>query len=232
MANIERASYRAVLKPDADGAESLDEAVRAAADQARQLVDDGILLTVGLYRHRNQLFLYTEHIHEGERPDPEKIRRAPDDWGWLHGLLRPFPALRGRDIGDVEWAYMHPVFWFDEPKSVDYYTRRPKPDARCGRIAVLYPDKLMDYVCHHQAIVHEGLLVGDRYQFISIHDNVLFSYFETPRDRGRRNINGGDGPSGEIKRWLAVDPASHFDHFPEAHGDDFLIIDTVFDFGR
>ncbi|PJM75097.1 hypothetical protein [Bifidobacterium simiarum] len=232
MTNVERASYRAVLKPGIDGTESLSGAVRAAAAQAKRLVDDGVLLTVGMYRHGDQLFLYAEHIHEDERPNRDEIRRAPDGWGWLHGLLKPFPAMHGRDVEDVEWAYMHPVFWFDEPKSVAYYMRRPVPDARCGRIAVLYPDRLMDYVCHHQAIVHEELLVGDRYQFISIHDNVLFSYFERPRDRGMRNISGIDRPSEEIERWLAVDPASHFDHFPEANGDDFLVIDTLFDFGR
>ncbi|OXM99830.1 hypothetical protein [Bifidobacterium vansinderenii] len=231
MANVERASYRAVLKPGIDSA-ALDRALREASDRAQTMVDDGTLLTAGLYRHGEQLFLYTEHIYEGDRPDLESIRVAPDTWGWLHGLLRPFPAMRGRDVEDVEWAYMHPVFWFDEPKSVDYYTRRPAPDARCGRIAVLYPDKLMEYVCHHQAIVREGTFVGDRYQFISIHDNMLFSYFETPRDRGRQSISGADGPSREIEEWIAVDPASHFNHFPEANGSDFLVIDTLFDFGR
>lgn len=37
------------------------------------------------------------------------------------------------------WLYMYPVFWFDEPKSVEVWKRKKTPEARCGRIAVLYP---------------------------------------------------------------------------------------------
>lgn len=227
MANVERASYRAELKPSVNDGE-LADLVAAASKAAQQLVDDGELLTAGLYRYQNQLFLYLEHIYEGDKPDLEAIRVAPIDWGWLDGALKPMPSIHG----DHTWAYMYPVFWFDEPKSVEYYTRNPEPDERCGRIAVLYPDKLMEYVCHHQAIVNEGTFVGDRYQFISIQDDVLFSYFERPRDRGQQSISGANGPSQEIQNWIDVDPASHFNHFPEANGDDFLVIDTLFATGK
>lgn len=245
-AYVERASYRAVLRDDASE-EALEAAVAAAASDARARVHEGELLTAGLYRYHNQLFLYLEHIYEGQGggedgvasrpnlvpkrcalPDFAAIRRAPAVWRWLDGLLVPFPGLRGLE----PWAYMCPVFWFDEPTTPESYLRRPAPDERCGRIAVLQPDKLMDYVCHHQAIVREGRLVGDRFQFISIHDDVLFSYFERPRDRGKRNTTGSQWPSSEITRWLAVDPASHFDHFPEANGDDFLVIEPLFSCGR
>ncbi len=228
---IERASYRAVLKKGVEEAVLTGAVERAAADTAAR-IRAGELLTAGMYRQADQLFCYLEHIWDDlgeadERPDLTALRRAPEAWGWLEGLTDPFPSIHGPQ----GWAYMYPVFWFDEPRDLDYYRRDPAPDERCGRIAVLYPDKLMEYVCHHQAIVEEATFVGDRYQFISIHDDVLFSYFERPRDRGQRSISGAEGPSREIERWLAVDPASHFDHFPEANGDDFLVIKTLFALG-
>lgn len=228
---VERASYRAVVKKGADEA-ALACAVDRARSDAAARIGAGELLTAGMYRHGDQLFCYLEHIWDdrgdaGARPDLGQMRRAPEAWGWLEGLTEPFPSIHGPRC----WAYMYPVFWFDEPRDAEHYRRDPAPDERCGRIAVLCPDKLMEYVCHHQAIVAEATFVGDRYQFISIHDDVLFSYFERPRDRGQRSISGVDGPSEEIGRWLAVDPASHFDHFPEANGDDFLVIDTLFALG-
>ncbi len=228
---LERASYRAAVKKGTSEA-ALAEAVAQAARDAAARVAAGELLTAGMYRRGDQLFCYLEHVWDDHgnaaaRPDLGAVRRAPGTWGWLDGLVEPFPSIHG----PLSWAYMYPVFWFDEPRDLEYYRRDPAPDERCGRIAVLYPDKLMEYVCHHQAIVAEATFVGDRYQFISIHDDVLFSYFERPRDRGQRSISGADGPSEEIGRWLAVDPASHFDHFPEANGDDFLVIDTLFALG-
>lgn len=69
--------------------------------------------------------------------------------------------------------------------------------------------------------MREGLLVGDRYQMISLHENLLFSYFETPRDREQVNISRRPEPSEATKEWEAVVPESHFYHFPEANGENF-----------
>ena len=71
-------------------------------------------------------------------------------------------------------------------------------------------------------LLREGLLVGDRYQMISLHENLLFSYFETPRDREQVNISRRPEPSEATKEWEAVVPESHFYHFPEANGENFL----------
>ena len=56
---------------------------------------------------------------------------------------------------------------------------------------------------------------------ISQHENLLFSYFETPRDREQVNIRRKQEVSEEIKRWEEVDPESHFYHFPEAREKTF-----------
>lgn len=36
-------------------------------------------------------------------------------------------------------------------------------------------DKLFSCVYYHKAIVHEGLLEGDRYQFIALHENIVIN---------------------------------------------------------
>lgn len=41
--------------------------------------------------------------------------------------------------------------------------------------------KLFSYVYYHKGLVDEGLICGDRYQSIALHENILFSYFEEPR---------------------------------------------------
>ena len=228
-ATIERASYRGFLKSDATDEEVLRCAARLQED-AERLKSEGLVLTVVLTRYGRQLYLYVEHIVP-EHPAREamaSITGFPDAQGWFDGALERYPQFGG----DVLWAYMHPVFWFDEPKSVDSFRRSRQPDARCGRLAHFYPDTVIDYVVHHQLIAREGLAVGDRYQFISVLDDVAFSYFETPRDREQVNIRREEGESKEIQRWIDVNPFSHFDHFdPGTLERDFLVIDTLVSVG-
>ena len=64
----------------------------------------------------------------------------------------------------------------------------------------------VSYTYWHQAIVEEGLLKGDQYQFISLHENILFSYFEEPKNMV--NITGMEKASEVIDKWLAVNPES------------------------
>lgn len=235
MPTVERASYRAFLRPDiASDRDGADAAVSRAAETLRQDAEllhvAGRVLTVCLTRYGRQLYLYVEHIvpEHPRREAMASIVGLPASRGWFDGLLEPCPQFGG----DVTWAYMHPVFWFDEPKDVDSFRRTLPPDARCGRIAHFWPDTVIDYVVHHQLIAREGLAVGDRYQFISVLGDVAFSYFETPRDRERVNIRREPGESKEIQRWLDVDPFSHFDHFdPGTLERDFLVIDTLVSVG-
>ena len=224
MCHIIRAQYRAALKDDAMDEEllKLAELCREKAEEERK---NGRLLTGAMFRYHRLLFLYMEYISTDSGMKTEAI---PDKWfSDLAPVLHPWPELSG----NKNWAYMFPVFWFDQPEGLAQWIRKETPEGRCGRIAVLYPDRLFSYVCHHQAIVKEGLLVGDRYQMIALHENILFSYFETPREREQVNIRRMEQESEEIKAWLAADPESHFYHFPEAMGENFLIIPDLFTVG-
>lgn len=221
MSKIIRAQYRAALKADIQKTE-LERLVRSCEERAAQELHKGKLLTGGMFQYKNMLFLYLEYITEDETIN---IYEIPEQWfDVLSPVLESWPEMTGKS----NWVYMYPVFWFDQPEDIGQWKRKERPDAGCGRIAVLYPDKLFSYVCHHQAIVNEGLLVGDRYQMISLHENILFSYFETPRDREQVNIRRCTEESEEIKKWNAVNPNSHFVPFEEAKGANFLVIPTLF----
>ena len=220
MSSLTRAQYRAAIREGVS-----DDALSEVFSRCRQILADkkasGELMTAGLFRYKAMLFLYLEPIYDGDLP----LRPLADEWlSCLAPYLKPWPECGG----DRSFAYMTPVFWFDEPRTPSDYVRALPPESRRGRIATLFDDKVMSYVTHHQAIAAEGLLVGDRYQFISVHENILFSYFETPRDRERVNIRREAGESAEISRWTAASPDSHFRRFPECPEDNFMVIDTVF----
>ena len=227
MEQVVRAQYRAVLEKYAT-----EEQLKSATEQCQQIlqkkVDQGEILTSGIFRYQSFLFLYLEYIvEEGSALLEQKsheINQIPDQW---FGFMKPLLHEWREYCGTQYWAYMYPVFWFDQPISLEQWRRKQEPDARRGRIAFLYPEKFASYICHHHAIVEEGLLIGDRYQMISSHENVLFSYFETPRDREQVNIRREEKESEEIRKWEAVDPDSHFIRFEEDSENNFLVIDTL-----
>lgn len=223
MKKIIRCQYRATVKPEIN-----EIAFLQATDKSKQKAciakKNDKMLTCALFRYNRMIFLYVEFIIDDQSP----IIADPSIWfPDLTEYLCKWPQMDK----EKEWVEMFPVFWFDSPVNIEQWKRKQNPDKRCGRIAVLYPDKLFSYICHHQAIVQEGLLKGDRYQSIAIHENILFSYFETPRDQEVVNIKRADEKSFEIDEWKKVNPVSHFQHFPEANGDDFMIISTIFDVG-
>ena len=230
VVNMVRAEYRAALCEGVDEkalAEAFD-VCRAALEMAK---GRGELYTGGVFRYRSMLFAYLEYLTDAYleyltdgRLTETELRDTPERW---FSALAPFLKLWPERDADRHWAYMLPVFWFDEPKGYGHFARALPPEKRCGRIAELYPDRAMNYICHHQAIVREGLLTGDRYQFISVHENILFSYFETPRDRERVNIRRAGGRSIEAEKWAVEDPDSHFKRFPESPDENFHIIETV-----
>lgn len=237
MKKIIRRQYRATLKQEINEAAFLEAASKSehAASKAKE---NGEVLTCGLFRYNSMLFLYIELIDNddncnasGYGNDKSGVVNNSADPSALFSDLTGFLCTWPEMDGEKKWVEMVPAFWFDTPVSLEQWKRGLEPDKRCGRIAVVHPDKLLSYLCHHQAIVKEGLLKGDRYQSIAFHENILFSYFETPRDREVVNIKRSDEISSAITEWEKVDPSSHFYSLPEANGGNFLVISTVFDVG-
>lgn len=210
---IERNQYRACLK---SGIEVHDwsRALSRTCETLKEQKEDGCILTACMYRYENMLFLYVEALREN--CDVEAM------FSELTSYLEMWPEQKGL----TPWAKMYHIYHHSMPDKKDEWIKeRAVCDKRIGRIAFLKPEKLFSYTYWHYAIVEEGLLKGDKYQYISLHENILFSYFEEPRTNV--NIKGIDEESKVIDGWLAVDPESHFDR-EKAHGNNFLIIDPVF----
>ena len=128
------------------------------------------------------------------------------------------------------WAKMYSIYYHDIPKSISQWSREFVPTKRCGRIAYLKEDKLFSYVTYHDALVKEGLLKGDKYQSIALHEDILFSYFEEPRQS--INIKMDNVHESEvIKQWIAADPESHFIPLPEGGGENFTLLPEHFAMG-
>lgn len=187
-----RKEYRACLK------ENIDEAVwKNALTVAKNMLNDAFL-EVMLYRKNSMLFLYFEE--RTEENDPEVF------FSMLNEYLETWPEENGLR----HWAYMYPIFYQQIPDSEkDWIAERNVGKTKVGRIAFLKEEKLFSYTYYHKALVDEGLLKGDKYQYISLHENILFSYYEEPRNNV--NLSGKDAESEVIGQWLALDPGSHFE---------------------
>lgn len=217
--NIKRSQYRCSFRPEAKGA-GFEKALAGCRERIWGLVTSGRFCNVSFYRHADMGFLYVEEI-----TGPADIDLLMSD---LAGFLRPWP----REEGDRYFAPMINVYYHHIPdEDLDEWERERTTavKTRVGRIAFLFPDKLPSYVMYHTAIVQEGLLKGDKYQFISLHENILFSYYEEPRNNV--NLKGTDEESKVIEDWLSVDPESHFDRI-KAQGSNFLVIPCLFSVDR
>lgn len=215
----DRAIFRCHYRGRLDSQEELSVRLAECREAAQRLIDEKCLMTAALYHFENQLFLYYEAI--GEEIAPERFMSS------LHPLLARWPQKEET----CDWAKMYHVYWHDEPRDERDWQRKKAPERRCGRIAYLKHESLFRYVYHHYAIVEEGLLKGDRYQSIALHEDVLFSYFEEPRS----SVNVRRAPDGEskvIQGWLDVNPESHYIPLPGSNGENFLLLPEYFALGN
>ena len=213
---ITRMHFRANIMNEFLDEESLNDAIEADREYVAEAIEEGRCLTVALYQHEDMLFLYYEKIDEDLEPD--------DLFPELSMCLNLWPEKDGL----TPWAYMYHIYYHDIPTDEKYWARQGKKKRR-GRIAYLFPDTIFSYTYWHKAIVDEGLLEGDRYQSIALHENILFSYFEEPKTftHIKKDINK---ESEVIKGWLEADPESHFDHSLSGE-ENFLLLPELFSMG-
>lgn len=205
---VKRASYRAVLRSDAEEAQ-LDHAFAECQAAFVQEKENGRLLTASLYRYGRFLFLYTEGIGETVNPGELCASIAP--------FLQKWPAVLEVPDSDRKWIFMQPYYYHAIPGKAEEWMRNRQPSLRRGRIALLAPGKWENYMKHHLALMREGLIEGDKYHLISVHENVLFSYFE--ESKTMTNLRQSPGvPSSALEEWLLTDPESHFMRFAPGQG--------------
>ena len=212
---IKRMHYRAAMSSEMNE-ETLAKLLEKDAPRVKRAIEAGRCLTVAMYRHKDMLFLYLESMDETLRP------------------IDIFPAvthhleLWPEKDGPMYWVHMYHIYYHDIPDTKERWARVGKKQRR-GRIAYLFDETLFSYVYWHKAIVDEGLLEGDMYQSIALHENILFSYFEEPKifTHIKKDI---DKESEVIKGWLDVNPESHFDHSLSGE-ENFLLLPEVFSMG-
>lgn len=251
MEQVYRLHYRGELKEDYEG-EVLQEALEACVQRVRQAQQAGTVLTAALYRTERMLFFYYEAVGEAlETQEPweihnrhrEEIQGAEETLPLeesgediqaqvpspqeLLAPLSPYLQLWPGQKSERLWVYMYHIYYHSIPESAADWKRASAVQQRRGRIAFLRADKLFSYTYFHKAIVDEGLLEGDRYQSIALHENILFSYFEEPKTQ--TNIKKQPGAvSRVVEEWLEVDPEAHFIHHGEGN---FIFLPALFALG-
>lgn len=214
----------------------LDNIIDRCRERFEKLIREGRVCNASFYRYENMGFLYVEEIiSEGDdesfavnKYSGEGLLNVDNIMSDLDPYLKPWP----REDGDVYFAPMINVYYHHIPESDPdkwEHERTTDKKQRIGRIAFVFPEKLPSYVMYHNAIVEEGLLKGDKYAFISMHENLLFSYYEEPRNNV--NIKDSVEESRVINDWLKADPESHFDR-DKAGGSNFLVIPCLFSLDR
>ena len=221
---IIRSQYRCSFKQAGDE-KTFDQMIARCRDDFEKLIKAGKVINASFYRFKSMGFLYVEEAVDKEDDIGLAVDRVMAD---LNTYLKPWPE----EDGDVFFAPMINVYYHHIPENeVEKweYERTTDKKERIGRIAFVYPVKLPSYVMYHNAIVEEGLLKGDKYAYISMHENILFSYYEEPRNNV--NIKNSEEESKVIQDWLNVDPESHFDRV-KAQGSNFLVIPCLFSVDR
>ncbi|MCR5161839.1 MAG: hypothetical protein K6C06_08715 [Lachnospiraceae bacterium] len=209
---IFRQSCRAQLKAPC-APQELYECACGSFDRAKEYAAAGTVRTAALFRFGALLFFYCESVAGPFSPE----EAFPD----FDRVLLQWP---GEEVLR-RWVGMRPVYWQQEPRDAEDWERQCRPSLHIGRLARLLPSKENEYLYYHQKLVEEGLHKGDRYQFIAIHENYLFSYYEEPRTNVNiRRVEGVD--SDVIREWVKADPASHFYRFyPGA--EDFIHLPSL-----
>lgn len=206
---IIRYQYMAYLQKEYADETNLNTALHSILSSDRDIIADIIrkkeCMTVALYRHKNMIFLYYEALNE--KHSPYEMFPA------LTECLESVPVKEAYE----KWQPMHVIYYNAIPDSVENWCRNSKKE-RIGRIAYLLPDKLMSYLYYHKELLDEGLLEGERYLSIGLHDTILFTYSESPRIITHLNLESKE-ESTVAAKWQALNPKSHFDHAFSGEGN-------------
>ena len=128
MSQVIRAQYRAVIQKEAVP-EKTEQAFAYWEEQLKKQCLEGGVLTGTMCRYQDQLFLYLECIAAEEQLADSRRWKAKIE-NFAQNILGNQDVLEMWPVFDVSgehktsetgrfWVYMYPVFWFDEPKSLD-----------------------------------------------------------------------------------------------------------------
>ena len=163
---MRRYIYRSILKEGAGlRVESTSEDDRSGI---RNLVDNGKLMTLSLYRLGMSLFLYYEC--SGDTLAPGQLFPGFDN------VLETRPD----DRGGLKWIPMADIFHFSEPRDAEHWRRKDPVHRRVGMAARIKSEMLSSYIYHHYLLQETQLLIINKYCMIGLDGNLIFYYEEQP----------------------------------------------------
>ncbi|MFA6173235.1 MAG: hypothetical protein WC701_06065 [Kiritimatiellales bacterium] len=163
---ISRMVYRAQWK---DGMEEAGtDRLREQIPAVKALAEAGRIMTLSVYRWQKNVFLYCECIDCEIHPD--ELFPAAENF------LEAWPGKAGKR----KWIPMTDVFHFNEPVSVEHWKRKTPVERRIGMVAHLRQEMIASYIYYHYQLQEERTFSGDKYEYIALHENLLFGYLERP----------------------------------------------------
>ncbi|MGY4758866.1 hypothetical protein ACVNS2_04420 [Paenibacillus caseinilyticus] len=212
---MKRMIYRGQL---AKGRESEGLAFLRDNEGARRLVSGGRLMTAAAFQAfhwEGRLFLYYECTGADVAPEELAGEAGPFLMDWPGG-----EELR-------KWVPMIDVFHFNEPVSREHWLRKAPVEQRVGRVAHLRPEMMSSYIYYHYQLQEERAFLGNKYEMIAMHENLLFGYQEFPKvveePLSPRKLH----TSGTPENWEDSRMDLHFQAWPDGHLY-FKPIETVF----
>jgi hypothetical protein len=211
--NITRLIYRAQFK---EGRETEGLNVLRDLQLVRKLLEEGRLMTAAGYRWERNLFLYYECIGRAEL-QPEDLFPAAEP------CLEEWPGKREKR----RWIPMIDVFHFNEPVSYEHWLRKRPVERRAGRVAHLKPEMMASYIYYHYQLQEERAFLGDKYEIIAMHENLLFGYQEFPKVIEEPLAPKKLDTAGTPENWEDSRMDLHFQPWEDGHLY-FKHIDTIF----
>ncbi|MGL1891268.1 MAG: hypothetical protein OCD02_06540 [Spirochaetaceae bacterium] len=164
---IIRKVYRAQLHKDKVDAGL--KAIEQSINYLKKQIENEQLMTISLYNWEYNLFLYYESVSHDLQP--EKLFTG------LEENLIDWPGKEDKRY----WIPMIDVFHFNEPVSKEHWQRKTSVERKVGKVAHLKPQMVSSYIYYHYQVQEERAFPGDKYEIISMHENLLFGYFEFPK---------------------------------------------------
>jgi hypothetical protein len=163
---MKRMIFRAQFK---DGQESEVLKNIKQENHVKQFIFDKKFMTIAAYKWEKNIFLYYECIDE--EIQPEEIFSSIDIF------LENWPGKNEMR----KWIPMIDVFHFNEPVSYEHWKRKHPVERRAGRIAHIKPEMMSSYIYYHYQLQEERAFLGEKYEIIAMHENLLFGYQEFPK---------------------------------------------------
>ncbi len=166
MEQITRNLYRGAC--DTVKLEDFKKAAAEDAQNVQKAVGAGKVLGLSLYIWEQQVFLYYETVDCMKRP--EELLPLTS------ACLADWPAGRK----SRKWVPLMDIFHFNAPAGLEHWKRKTPVERHLGKIGMLKPESIQNYIFYHYALQEERAFGGDKYQIIGINENILFAYMEMP----------------------------------------------------